>query len=237
MQQSNNELQQFAHVASHDLKEPLRKIRTFTERLIDDEKTVFSAAAKKYVAKVNSATDRMHMMIEGVLNYSVMNAGEQNIEMVDLNTIVQNIETDLELPILEKKASIKSDHLPVIEGAEVLLYQLFYNLINNSLKFSRPDEAPVIVLKSSSVKENEQEFLQIIIEDNGIGFEQRDAEKIFDTFSRLNSKDQFEGTGLGLSLCKRICTRHGGNIRAIGERDKGATFIVQLPFKQRGEVL
>lgn len=237
LQQSNNELQQFAHVASHDLKEPLRKIRTFTERLIDDPKTVFSDSAKVFIAKVNSATDRMHMMIEGVLNYSVLNAGEQNIVMVDLNTVFQNIENDLELPISEKNASITREHLPVIEGADVLLYQLFYNLINNSLKFNRVDVTPVIFIKSSTFQQNQQEFVEVVVEDNGIGFEQQDAEKIFDTFSRLHSKDQFEGTGLGLSLCKRICTRHGGSIRAIGERDKGATFIVQLPVRQPAEVL
>jgi len=232
LQQSNRELQQFAHVASHDLKEPVRKIRTFTERLTDDKNTRLSVEATSYINKVNSATDRMHTMIEGVLNYSMVNARGQNIEPVDLNKIIKSIETDLELVINGKSATIKYGSLPTIDGAAVLLYQLFYNLINNSLKFTATGKPPVISIAASVVNNNGEPFAEIRVQDNGIGFEQYEAEKIFDTFSRLNSKDQFEGTGLGLSLCKRIVLRHGGNIEAIGKRNEGAVFIVQLPLKQ-----
>ena len=237
LQQSNNELQQFAHVASHDLKEPLRKIRTFTERLVDDPNTTFSQNSLTYIQKVNSATDRMHTMIEGVLNYSVMNAGEQNIGPVDLNGIIQSIENDLELVINEKKASVNYKNLPLIEGAAVLLYQFFYNLINNSLKFTRPGEVPRIAINSTIVKNGAEDFAEIKIEDNGIGFEPQDSEKIFDTFSRLNSKDQFEGTGLGLSLCKRIAVRHGGTIEASGTKNGGAVFTVRLPLRQKNKFI
>lgn len=232
LQQSNNELQQFAHVASHDLKEPLRKIRTFTERLVDDQKTVFSSNAQLYVQKINSATDRMNSMIEGVLNYSMINADEQNIQLVDLNMVLENIESDLELVIREKSAVINRTALPEIDGAFVLLYQLFYNLINNSLKFTSPGRAPIISITSLSFENEGTTHVEIRIEDNGIGFEPHEAEKIFDTFSRLNSKDQFEGTGLGLSLCKRIVQRHHGTIEASGKKDQGAVFIVRLPLRQ-----
>ena len=235
LQQSNKELQQFAHVASHDLKEPVRKIRTFTERLTDDKNTKFSDEAKTYIHKVNSATDRMHTMIEGVLNYSMINARGQNIEPVDLNEIVKSIETDLELMITQKSATIKYEALPTIDGASVLLYQLFYNLINNSLKFTGPGTSPFITITSAVANNDGKSFAEIRVQDNGIGFEQHESEKIFDTFSRLNSKDQFEGTGLGLSLCKRIVLRHGGNIEAIGKRNEGAVFIVQLPLKQKAD--
>ncbi|MGZ5133876.1 MAG: ATP-binding protein, partial [Flavitalea sp.] len=232
LQQSNNELQQFAHVTSHDLKEPLRKIRTFTERLTNDPGTKFSDKANIYIQKVNSATDRMHMMIEGVLNYSMINAGEESVEIADLNNIIQSVEADLELVITEKNAKIYYEMLPTIEGASILLYQMFYNLINNSLKFTRPGEPPLITISSSIVEIDGTANAEIRIEDNGIGFEQDQAQTIFNTFSRLNSKDQFEGTGLGLSLCKRIVNRHQGTIEAIGRKDAGAVFVICLPVKQ-----
>jgi PAS domain S-box-containing protein len=230
--QSNNELQQFAHVASHDLKEPVRKIKTFTNRLMEDSGSAFSDTGKLYIGKVNSAADRMNIMIEGVLNYSMLSAAHQRIEEVDLNETLKNIEADLEVIISQKQASVQYRNLPTVEGASVLLYQLFYNLVNNSLKFSRPDECSVITILSSLTKKDEKEWVEITINDNGIGFEQEFAEKIFETFLRLNSKDQFEGTGLGLSLCKRIIERHGGTIKAFGEPDKGASFVISLPLKQ-----
>lgn len=233
LQQSNHELQQFAHVASHDLKEPLRKIKTFTSRMVEDTGNVFTERSKTYVSKINSATDRMFAMIEGVLNYSVINASEQKIEPVNLNQVMKNIEIDLELLISQKNATIQYHDLPVVEGSSVLLYQMLYNLVNNSLKFSRPDVNPAIHLSSSAIDINEKQGAQIRLDDNGIGFEQEYAEKIFESFARLNSKDRYEGTGLGLSLCKRIVERHGGTITAQGQPGKGATFLINLPLKQK----
>lgn len=232
LQQSNEDLQQFAHVASHDLKEPLRKIKTFSSRLTSDEHSVFSDTAQAYFNKINSAADRMNSMIEGVLNYSILNASEQIIKPVDLNETILQIQTDLELLIDRRSAKFIYNNLPNVEGASVLIYQLFYNLINNSLKFSKPDTETIIAITSSVIKKDQKEFAEITLRDNGIGFEQEFAEKIFETFSRLNSKDQFEGTGLGLSLCKRIAERHGGSINAFGEPDTGASFVVLLPVKQ-----
>lgn len=230
--QSNNELQQFAHVASHDLKEPLRKIKIFAGRLVDDKGSSFSETGELYLKKINSAADRMGLMIEGVLNYSMLNTAQQKLQPVDLNETIENIESDLEIIIAKKSAKIIHNHLPSVEGASILLYQLFYNLLNNSLKFSKPDETPKIEITSSIVTQEQKEFAVIKIADNGIGFEPEFSEKIFETFLRLNSKDMFEGTGLGLSLCKRIAERHGGSIKAFGEPGKGASFVTYLPLKQ-----
>jgi light-regulated signal transduction histidine kinase (bacteriophytochrome) len=210
----------------------LRKIKTFISRLTDDPGSHFSESGQLFLRKVNSAADRMNIMIEGVLNYSMLSAAHQKLEKVDLNETIRNIESDLEILINQKSATIHYANLPVIEGASVLLYQLFYNLINNSLKFSKPDLKTIIDINSLIKIMGEKDFVEITIQDNGIGFEQEFAEKIFETFLRLNSKDQFEGTGLGLSLCKRITERHGGTIQAFGQLDKGATFVITLPLKQ-----
>jgi PAS domain S-box-containing protein len=231
LQRSNNELQQFAHVASHDLKEPLRKIKTFTGRLADDPGNTFTERSKTFLQKVNSASDRMFAMIEGVLNYSVLNTSEQVIEPVSFQTIMQHIEADLELLITQKAASLQYSNLPSAEGSFVLLYQLLYNLVNNSLKFAKKDVPPVITI-TSTISNEQQEWVTLTVKDNGIGFAQEYAEKIFESFTRLNSKDQFEGTGLGLSLCQRIAERHGGRIDAIGKPGEGACFWVRLPLRQ-----
>jgi PAS domain S-box-containing protein len=228
---SNEDLQQFAHVASHDLKEPIRKIKTYSNRLHDDCNNLLPEKGKSFLTKILSATDRMYSMIDGVLSYSTMAAADQPNERVDLNGVLKNIKTDLEVLIHDKNAVIKTDKLPILEGAPVLLYQLFYNLVNNSLKFAKTGVPPVIQFKSSTISIENTLFTKIAITDNGIGFEQEQAEGIFTTFTRLNSKDKYEGTGLGLALCKKIVQRHGGFISAKGEKDKGAAFTVLLPIK------
>jgi PAS domain S-box-containing protein len=237
LHQSNYELQQFAHVASHDLREPLRKIKTFTERLSLDPGNTFTEKSKVFIDKINSASDRLFTMVEGVLNYSVLNASKQSIEFVDLNIVVDNIKSDLELLIQKKNAVISHSLLPVVEGSSVLLYQLFYNLINNAIKFSRPDEDPVILITTSPGTTNGKPCFNISISDNGIGFEPEYADKIFESFIRLNSKDKFEGTGLGLSLCKRIVERHSGQISAESVPGQGSTFHFCLPVKQNSNRL
>ena len=228
---SNEDLQQFAHVASHDLKEPIRKIKTFSNRLHDDYKDLLPEKANGFLTKIRSATDRMYSMIEGVLSYSTTAAINQPKEQVDLNEIVGQIQTDLEVPILEKQGILIADGLPTVEGAPVLLYQLFYNLVNNSLKFSKAEVPPVITIRSQVVTIEGNPFAKITVSDNGIGFNEEDAERIFTTFTRLNSKDRYEGTGLGLALCKKIVQRHSGFIYAHGEKNVGAQFTVSLPIK------
>lgn len=228
LQRSNEDLQQFAHVASHDLKEPVRKIRTFANRLITDASTKFSAESRTYVEKIESAAERMYSMIEGVLRYSMMTNLQEDITAIDLNNVLNQIESDLEVKIQERNASVRYSNLPVIEGAPVLIYQLFYNLVNNSLKFAKKDQPVQIIITARSMTEDST---TIEVADNGIGFSQEYAENIFHTFTRLNPKDKYEGTGLGLALCKKIVERHGGTITATSAPNEGAVFTIILPIK------
>ena len=227
LQQSNEDLRQFAHVASHDLKEPVRKVKVYAGRLEDDPGSFFTGKARAYLEKINSAANRMLLMIEGVLHYSTINSIEQKTELVDMNRVIKNIESDLELPIMQKKATIIYSALPAIEGAPVLLYQLFYNLVNNSLKFSKTD----IPCSISIMATQENDIVTITLTDNGIGFDQEQSDRIFETFSRLNAKEKYEGTGLGLSLCKKIVQRHGGHIEGSGRKGEGSVFRIWLPLK------
>lgn len=235
LHQSNEDLQQFAHVASHDLKEPVRKIRTFGSRLKSEFAADLPERAIFYLEKMESAATRMYSMIDGVLLYSSLGASKEATEAVDLNTILKQIQDDLEVVVQQKGAAITCEALPVVEGSSVLLYQLFYNLLNNSLKFTKAGETSRIQVTSEAVmpetpSNGKQQFAVIKIADNGIGFDQDQAENIFDTFVRLNSKDKFEGTGLGLALCQKIAERHGGTITAEGKEGAGATFTVLLPL-------
>ncbi len=231
LQRSNEDLQQFAHVASHDLKEPVRKIKTFISRLEDNLEGKLDESAKKFIDRIHVASDRMFNMIEGVLTYSKINADQQIPTMVDLNEVLKNIETDLEVSLQKTGGQIYYDNLPVIEGAQVLLYQLFYNLINNSIKFAK-EGIPIQIKLSSQIIEKDKKTAIITVQDNGIGFEENQAGRIFETFTRLNSKDTYEGTGLGLSLCKKIVERHSGTITASGNPSVGAVFTITLPLKQ-----
>ncbi len=236
LKQSNEDLLQFAHVASHDLKEPVRKIKTFAYRL-EGELSDANDKAKSYIDKILSSASRMAAMIEGVLSYSTINASAEMSGEVDLNTLLQDIQSDLEVVVEHKQATITSVDLPAIQGSRFLLYQLFLNLINNALKFSRSDALPRINIDGNVTEKAGKKYLHLTIEDNGIGFEQANAERIFDTFSRLNPKDKFEGTGLGLALCKKIVQRHNGTITAFGEKDKGAKFAIELPMEVYHTVL
>lgn len=235
LQRSNEDLQQFAHVASHDLKEPVRKLRMFSGRLREEYGTEMPVKALQHVEKIEKAADRMYSMIDGMLTYSWFNAMEQRYEDVDLNKLISDIESDLELVIAAKKATISYSGLPHVKGSPILIHQLFYNLINNSLKFSRNDVLPRIkIYVAPEVKTTEgSDTVTLVLEDNGIGFTAGDAENIFNPFTRLHTRDKYEGTGLGLALCRNIAERHGGSIRAEGRLGEGARFLIALV---RGEV-
>lgn len=233
LERSNVELEQFAHVASHDLKEPLRKIKTFANRLQEEHKDEMPEKARTYLEKIQSSANRMYSMMEGVLSYSSIKGGQQETALVNLEEIISSIENDLEVVIHQKNAIVKMGALPVIEGAPVLIYQLFYNLINNSLKFSKPERQLIITINASVVKCDDVEYAEIVVADNGIGFNPVQSTNIFNTFTRLHSKDKFEGTGLGLALSKKIVERHQGTITATGVPDEGAVFTVRLPLRQR----
>ena len=229
LRQSNQDLQQFAHVASHDLKEPVRKIRLFSGRLQDDFNEVLGEKGRTFVTKIADSTERMYAMINGVLNYSSLASIEAPFVDVDLTEILHKIQNDLEVLIDEKQGTLEFPTLPHVKGIPELLYQTFYNLVNNSLKFSKTGEDCLITIEHKYIDVQEDKFHRITLRDNGIGFDNSYAENIFATFTRLNSKEKYEGTGLGLSLCKKIVERHGGQISARGEKNKGAEFIILLP--------
>lgn len=237
LERSNEDLQQFAHVASHDLKEPVRKIKLFAGRLHDELQQHLTSAGNLYLSKIESAANRMITMIDGVLTYSSLNDSIQLIEKVDLNEIIAHVETDLEVAIHQRNAIITHQNLPIIQGIPVLIHQLFYNLVNNSLKFAKNNEPLVITITSKNYEEQGKALIQVQIKDNGIGFYQEYAERIFETFARLNSKDKYEGTGLGLALCKKIVHRHYGTIVATGLGEEGALFTITLPQIQADKLI
>ena len=238
LKQSNESLENFAHVASHDLKEPLRKISTFTSRLQQESITLLPETSKLYLEKLQDASERLSTMVQGILEYSGVNPDWEERQQVDLNKIISGITEDLELLIAEKTATISFINLPVVTGISVLLHQLFYNLISNSLKFSKPERPVKVEIKSGVLPKHEvtahlldpgKTFHRIEIMDNGIGFDPAQSERMFQLFTRLNNRSDYHGTGLGLALCKKIVTRHGGTIYASGVPGKGSTFFVVLP--------
>jgi PAS domain S-box-containing protein len=231
LERSNEDLQQFAHVIGHDLREPVRKIKTFASRLHYDMGDALPDKAKYYMAKIETSANRMVEMIEGVMSYSVLHTSELLIKRVDLNVLFQQIQSDLELVTERKKAVIRVAALPVIDGVPVMLHQLFYNLINNSLKFARSTVSPVISVKASIVGRLGKEMVELRIKDNGIGFPPEYADRIFGAFVRLNSNEKYEGSGLGLALCKKISERHHGTIEARSSGISGAAFVITLPLK------
>jgi PAS domain S-box-containing protein len=237
LKRSNEDLMQFAHVISHDLKEPVRKILMFNGIIENDYASHIEERGLLYIKKVKEATDRMATMIDGVLTYSTINTAGYPAEKVDLNRIIENIKTDLELVIDEKKAILIKDELPVIEGSPILLHQLFYNLINNALKFSKADEPPRVTIRSAIAGGGDNEFVTVTVSDNGIGFDKAYTDKIFNVFERLHSKDAYDGTGLGLALCRKIVDRHNGTLSAQGKINEGADFTVSLPLRQSSEKL
>jgi PAS domain S-box-containing protein len=231
LERSNEDLQQFAHVASHDLKEPIRKIKIFSDLLENEIKPQLTDKTQLYLSKIQSAADRMLLMMEGVLRYAGLDGYMQIIEKIDVNETIQSVETDLETVIQKRQARIERDLLPEIPGYSILIYQLFYNLLSNALKFSRTDIPPHIQIRYSQKVLENKTYAAFVIQDNGIGFEQDNAEKIFNTFLRLNAREDYEGTGLGLSLCRKIVSRHQGYLTAQGEPGVGAQFTVLLPIE------
>lgn len=232
---SNRDLEQFAYVASHDLQEPLRKIQTFTQlmenNLNDAEKL------KSYQYKISQAAARMQNLIRDVLSFSRLSRTEEAFTDTDLNKIMENIKSDFELIIREKEAMINYPVLPVIHGIPLQLFQLFSNLISNSLKYN--NNKPVINISFEKPAPEEiqtypklnpdRSYLKFIFEDNGIGFEQEFSERIFNVFQRLHGKQTYSGTGIGLAICKKIVENHEGIIFANGTPGVGAKFTVILP--------
>lgn len=230
LEKINYELLQFTSVASHDLKEPLRKISVFSKLLRDKGNGKLDEALAKYTDNIIQSSERMTRLIDDLLIFSRLSQAEIESDNVDLNVLFAQIVSDLEITIGEKQAKIHFERLPVVRGIDLHWTQVFQNLISNSLKFSHPGRNPEIVVTSGMIDKGGKKMNRVNFADNGIGFDNAHAEKIFEIFQRLHSKDEFEGTGVGLAIVKKIVTVHGGEIRAYSEGDgKGAMFEILIP--------
>ncbi len=246
LDQRNHALQDFAFVASHDLQEPLRKIRTFSDLLLSRPGDGLDAKARDYLHRSSQAATRMQALIDDLLVLSRLGAQPLRVTAVALDTLIDQVLSDLDARIESSQARIERDPLPEVEGDATQLYQLFQNLLANALKFHAPEQSPQIRIRCAPARLADRSVaparpgapprsvaaIEIGIEDNGIGFDPAEAERIFAPFRRLHGRDQFEGTGMGLAIVKRIVEAHGGQISASATPDQGACFRIVLPLKQ-----
>jgi light-regulated signal transduction histidine kinase (bacteriophytochrome) len=228
LERSNKDLQDFAFAASHDLQEPLRKIQSFGNLLQKEYGEALETKAKDFLQRMQSASARMQSLIRDLLAYSRVTTKAQPFAPVDLNNAVQEALSNLEMSLQQTHASVEIHPLPSVEADSIQMTQLFQNLIGNAIKFAREGVPPQV--KVYSLLSDDKSELHV--EDNGIGFDENYSEQIFAPFERLHGRAKYEGTGIGLAICRRIVERHGGEISARSSPGKGSTFIVTLPLKQ-----
>lgn len=236
----NSNLRQFAYIASHDMQEPLRKIQTFSSMLIQKLDTQLDEPSSHLLQRISAAAARMSSLIRDVLTYSLVDSSQQKFDRVSLNSVITDALETLSLEIEERNAFIEVSELTDLQGDKSQLVHLFQNLISNSIKFTPHHQKPNIKIQHSLLKRNElpdevqpgsaaNEFHQINISDNGIGFDPRYLDRIFKVFQRLHNQSKFPGTGVGLAICERVVANHGGGITAISKPGEGATFCIYLP--------
>jgi signal transduction histidine kinase len=251
---SNQELSHFAYIASHDLQEPLRKINVFTSLLEEESKATVSEKGKMYMEKIIKSSLRMQQLIEDILKLSRLSTVPEELTLVNLNNVIAHVIVDFDIKITQSNATINSDVLPIIEANAVEMGQLFQNLFSNAIKFN--NRSPEITISSEIINGSQmpdkywatvsykfvgannyqyieqEKFCRIYFKDNGIGFEEKYLERIFVIFQRLNSKNLYEGSGIGLAVCNKIVSNHHGTISATSISDQGSTFIITLPVSQ-----
>lgn len=233
---SNKELQDFASVAAHDLQEPLRKIQSFSDRLVTKAKEQMTEETFDYVDRIQNSAHRMQVLIDDLLTYSRVTTKSSPFSVIDLNAIIAQVVSDLEVRIEQCHGKVVWENLPSLEADPTQMRQLFQNLISNALKFKKSDLNPLVTV-TAKIFDNSPlgrpgPACQITIQDNGIGFDEKYLDRIFTIFQRLHGRHEYEGTGIGLAVCRKIVDRHGGFITAASIPNQGATFIVTLPLKQ-----
>lgn len=235
LERSNRELQDFAYVASHDLQEPLRKIVVFGERLKEKSADVLSKESRDYLERMQKAASRMQNLITDLLNFSRVTTKAQPFVPVDLNQVARDVAADLEGRLEMVKGRVELGQLPTIDAEPLHMRQLLQNLIGNALKFRKPNVAPVVKVSAEMATEAPanggapRAVCRLLVADNGIGFDEKYLDRIFNVFQRLHTRNEYEGTGMGLAITRKIALYHGGDITARSKPDEGSTFIVTLP--------
>ena len=230
----NSELHNFTFAASHDLQEPLRKIRTFGDMLVTEAKGSLDEASFEYVSRMQNSAERMQKLLDSLLAYSRVSTGVVSGKETDLKKSVEGAISNLELIIKENNARIETGDLPTIVADRSQIIQLFQNLIGNALKYQKSGVAPRVKIYLDQAASEEKGTYEVCVKDNGIGIDERYFDKIFIPFQRLHGRNEYEGVGMGLAICSKIVERHGGRITLKSELGKGSTFIVTLPVEGKG---
>lgn len=236
---SNQELQDFASVAAHDLQEPLRKIQSFSDRLKIKSKDELKPESLDYLDRIQSSAHRMQVLINDLLTYSRVTTKAQPFTPLDMNQVVAHVVSDLEIRLEQSHGQVLWKNLLAVEADETQMHQLFLNLIGNALKFFRPGVPPIVKIESRILSPSPLgktgPACQFTISDNGIGFDEKYLDRIFTIFQRLHGRHEYEGTGIGLAVCRKIVDRHGGTITARSVANEGSSFLITLPLKQKPE--
>lgn len=235
---SNQELQDFAYVASHDLQEPLRKIQAFGDILHDEYAEELGDGAE-YLSRMQSAAARMSVLIEDLLSFSRVTTHAKDRKVIRLDDVAKDAIEDLGRRINDTNGTVTIKKLPTLHADPTQMRQLFQNLIGNALKFHRPDVPPVVVVDTTHTMLGKKKWYKITVSDNGVGFDEKYLDRIFAVFQRLHGRGTYDGTGIGLAVCRKIVERHGGTITATSKPNQGSTFIIQLPaeFKEKESAL